>query len=224
MRNSPKPVVAELGRPETAAETAARKAENSRLYKKRKTVNNLVYSLLVTLGLVLIMVLMVPRGTGDYPSRNVDVVQLAQNATNTAGHPLAAPQMPAGWLAKQAQLRHNKDTRTSYWYIGYTTPSNNYAAVAQGTTVDLTPASEAWVKTQLERKKQTGQEEFAGHTWRVYSHPKDSSDNSNVRYGYVTTIAGATLIVSGTASEAEVRELAANTVASLASRNAGSNG
>lgn len=33
-------IVAELGRPETASETASRKAEQSRLYKQRKTVNN----------------------------------------------------------------------------------------------------------------------------------------------------------------------------------------
>jgi hypothetical protein len=44
-------VVAELGRPETPAETAARKAESSRLHRQRQTVNNLVYSLIATLGI-----------------------------------------------------------------------------------------------------------------------------------------------------------------------------
>ena len=49
-------VVAELGRPETAEETAARKAENSRNHRSRQTVNNLVYSLLATLGIVVVIV------------------------------------------------------------------------------------------------------------------------------------------------------------------------
>jgi hypothetical protein len=47
-RAKAKRVVAELGRPETPEEEAARRAENSRLYRQRKTVNNLVYSLIVT--------------------------------------------------------------------------------------------------------------------------------------------------------------------------------
>ena len=54
-------VVAELGRPETSQETADRKAESSRLYRVRKTPSNLVWALLVSLGVVLVMVMITPR-------------------------------------------------------------------------------------------------------------------------------------------------------------------
>ena len=67
-KQKPPVVVAELGRPETPSETTSRKAEQSRLYKQRKTVNNLVCSLLVSLGLVRVMVLVVPRGTDQWLS------------------------------------------------------------------------------------------------------------------------------------------------------------
>ena len=45
-------VVAELGRPETAAETAARKAESSRVYRSSQTTRNLIAALLVTIAML----------------------------------------------------------------------------------------------------------------------------------------------------------------------------
>src|SRR5690606_11019766 len=101
-------IVAELGRPETPEETAARKANDSRLYRERKTVNNLVYSLIVSLGLVLVIVLLVPRGTGGFADVDVDVEELAAQASPSAGIELVAPTVPEGWKAKQAKLRHSE--------------------------------------------------------------------------------------------------------------------
>lgn len=208
-------IVAELGRPETPAETAARKARDSYLYKKRKTVNNLVFSLLVTLGLVAVIVFLVPRGTGDYLERNVAVTELAKDATTTAGQPLAAPNMGTGWLAKQAKLRFSKEDLTTYWYIGYTTPKVDYAAVMQGYTAEGKAADQRWVARMLERKKATGTAQFAGHTWQVYDHRGDSPDNSNVLFAYVTKLEHSTLIISGTASKKALTELAQATISSL---------
>ncbi|MDO4241549.1 MAG: DUF4245 domain-containing protein [Microbacteriaceae bacterium] len=208
-------VVAELGRPETPAETAARKAEESRLYRSRKTVNNLVYSLLVTVAIMGAFVLLVPRGTGDYPSRNVDIAEIAKNQTTTAGQPLATPQVGDGWLAKQAQLRFDKASQTTYWYIGYTTPSKGYAAVMQGYNKENQPGDLRWVTERLEQKQQTGTAEFAGKKWHVYDHRKDSDDGSNVRWGFVTEHGKSRIIISGTGTEAEIRALAEATIKSL---------
>ena len=85
-------IVAELGRPETASETAARKAENSRLYRQRKTVNNLTLSLLVSLGMVLLIVLIVPRGTDVWGDHIVDVAA----AATAAAPPAAGQAYPGG--------------------------------------------------------------------------------------------------------------------------------
>ena len=65
-------IVAELGRPETPEEAAARQAESSRRYRTSKTFPNLVWALLVCLGVVLLIVLLVPRD--DAPvARDLDV-------------------------------------------------------------------------------------------------------------------------------------------------------
>ncbi|WP_166987255.1 DUF4245 domain-containing protein [Canibacter zhoujuaniae] len=208
-------VVAELGRPETAAETTARKAKQSYLYKKRKTLNNLIYSLLVTLGFLALIVLIVPRGTGDFTTRNVDVQQLAEGASDTFGQTVANPAVGDKWLAKQAKVRFDREELVTYWYIGYTTPSGNYAGVAQGHNNEMLPADARWVNKQLEGKKQTGTASFAGYDWQVYDHSSDSADSSNVLWAYVTELPQATLIVSGTGSEAEIRDLAEKTAVSL---------
>lgn len=217
----PPAVVAELGRPETPAETAARKARDSHLYKKRKTVNNLVYSLLVSLGVLLLIVFMVPRGTGDYLNRNVPVSELAQGATATAGIALADPQLPNEWLAKQAELRYDREELITYWYLGYTTPIpegekvGEYAAVMQGFTADKEPANARWVNKILELKKATGVTEFGGKAWQVYDYHKDNPDGSNVLWAYVTELENSTLVVLGTASQQEVQTLAAAALNSL---------
>lgn len=206
-------VVAELGRPETAYETRVRKAENSRLYKQRKTVNNLVFSLLVTLGLVLVIYLAVPRGTGSFEDRAVNVSQLAEEAAPSAGRTLAAPDTGDTWKAKQANLR-NAQGITS-WQINYTTPDNAYAAVAQAFTADGTPVSETWIAQQLERQAPTGTEQLGGIDWIVYEHPDRSPEETNMLFGLQGTWGDDTILVYGTDTPATLRVLATQVAESL---------
>ena len=52
MAKSPR-IVAELGRPETPDETAARKAESSRVHRESQNTRNLVAALIVTIAIVM---------------------------------------------------------------------------------------------------------------------------------------------------------------------------
>ena len=208
------PVVAELGRPETPEETAARKAEASRLYRKRKTVNNLVFSLLVSLAVMVAFVVLVPQGRGTYLERDVDVVGIATREAPTAGQPLAAATVPDTWLAKQAELRHNRDEAVTFWYVGYNTPGD-YAAVMQGFTAEHTPATAGWVAVQTEEKAATGTTTIGNREWTVYDHRDDSPDRSNITYGVVTELEQSTLIVMGTAAPEEIEQLAEAALASI---------
>ncbi|PRI12557.1 DUF4245 family protein [Leucobacter massiliensis] len=211
-------VVAELGRPETPAETAARKAHDSRMYRQRKTVNNLVFSLLVSLAVVLIMVLVVPRGTDTFSEHSVDVQQLAAEAAPSAGRKLAAPEVPAEWKAKSAGLRQGDGV--TWWQINYTTvdPATGaqaYAAVAQAFTADGSPVPEAWVSQQLEKQAPTGTERLGGLDWVVYDHPDRNPDESNMLFGMQSEWEGDTILVYGTDSPATLRVLATHLAGSL---------
>lgn len=200
-------IVAELGRPETAAETASRKAENSRLYRSRKTVNNLVLSLIVTLGVVLLIFLMSPQGTDSWKNHSVDVAETASQLTPTAGQTLVAPEVPKGWVAKQAELRGGTGN-VSHWYIGYTTAANAYAAVGQAFTADGSPIDETWISTLFEEQTATGVETIGGLEWTVYDHLDRSADSGNLRFGLETHVGPTALLVYGTDEADAIRVLA----------------
>lgn len=205
-------IVAELGRPETARETAARKAETSRLYRERKTVNNLVFSLLVTVGVVALIFLMVPRGTGDVESRSVDVAAEAQAAG--ADRPLVVPEVPDTWKAKQAKL--TVDENITSWQINYNTDTGAYASVVQAYTKDGSPVPEQWISTKLEDQSATGTEALGGLDWTVYDHLDRKADEVNMRFGLQTASGDSTVLVFGTDSDSTIRVLATQVADSLA--------
>lgn len=218
-QQKPPVVVAELGRPETPAETAARKAENSRLYRERKTVNNLVFSLLVTLALVAVIFLMVPRGTGGFEDVSVDVPALATDAAPSAGRTLAAPAVPEAWKAKQAVLSRSGDVnvwRVNYTTVDETTGHEAYAAVLQGFTADGEPVDEHWIAEQLEEQSATGTEQLGGIDWTVYYHTDRNPDEANMLFGLQGEWNGETILVFGTDSPAALRILATQVAESLA--------
>lgn len=205
-REKPRPVVAELGRPETAAETAARKAQGSREHRRRQTPNNLIYSLLVTVGVVAIIFLMVPRGGGNFDQRSVDVAALAAEASPTAGTPLIAPATPEGWLAKQAVVKTSGSV--SYWTINYTTADGRFAQVVQAFPANGQPVNDTWISQRLEQRSATGTDTFGGVNWVVYDHQKQSADGSNVTFALEGHLDSTVLLVSGTDTAAVIRGLA----------------
>ncbi|KZX22744.1 DUF4245 domain-containing protein [Rathayibacter tanaceti] len=200
-RGTPPRVVAELGRPETAEETAARKAENSRLYRQRKTVNNLVFSLLATVGAVALIVLLVPRGdTVDLAS--VDVPRVAAQVQLGQTQTLAVPTLPEGWKANAAELR--REGGIDYWYVGLLTPKAGYIGLSQGLDAD-----EDWVASQLDRRAATGVERIDGRAWTVFDHRDSGADTGNTPYALETTEGSSTYLVYGTAPTDEIRQVVA---------------
>lgn len=122
-------VVAELGRPETPEETAARKAENSRRHRANQTMRNLVASLVATVVVVIALVAIVVRPD---PGLDLDVDWHAVAAQ--AGEPVVDPQLPTGWTANAAEFRAADDSR--YWYIGFVTPKSDFVAVEEHEEAD----------------------------------------------------------------------------------------
>lgn len=213
-------VVAELGRPETPAETAARKARDSQLYRQRKTVNNLVFSLLVSVALMVGIVLMAPGligGKSALEERNINVAELANQSADSAGRALAAPQVPKTWKARAANLR--RDDGIVYWQIHYTAVSKNgtesYASVLQAYTPQGKPASARWLQNRLEQLSPTGAAHIGGRDWVAYSYPERSAAENNVRFAFTTELDGQSIAVFGTASKATIASLAKRTLDSL---------
>lgn len=209
MSKKPK-IVAELGRPETPAETAARKAENSRLYKSRKTINNLVYSLLVTVGLVAVIYFLVPRADGE-TNWQVDYVAQSEIASTSLGESLLVPAMPEQWRANAAELRNATNGQVTSWYIGFITPSDKFIAFNEAFD-----ANETWVANELKEYPATGTVTIDGQQWTVYDN-RSMNDAGNVEYAMVTTLGRSTVVLYGTADDAEFEQLATSITADLRS-------
>lgn len=204
MSDSSRPprIVAELGRPETPEETAARKARDSQLYRQRKTLNNLVLSLIVSLAMVVVIVLAVPRGNVTQ-DRTVDVAVLAEQAQPSASMPLAVPVLDSSWKATQAEVRESAAEQVTFWYVGYAAPDAQFAAFKEAIG-----ANPSWVAAQLDDRSATGTETRAGIEWTVYDHSELSADDTNVRFGLTTEADGVTYIVYGTTSQENLWQLA----------------
>ena len=209
MSKQPK-IVAELGRPETPEETFARKQENSRLYRSRKTINNLVYSLLVTVGLVAAVYFLVPRADGE-PNWQVDYVAQSEIASQSLGEPLLVPAMPEQWRANAAELRNATNGQVTSWYIGFITPKDKFIAFNEAFD-----ANETWISNELKDYPATGTKNIDGQEWTVYDN-RSYKDAGNVQYALVTTSGRSTVVLFGTAVDAEFDQLATSITADLRS-------
>ncbi|WEK14738.1 MAG: DUF4245 family protein [Candidatus Microbacterium phytovorans] len=184
-------IVAELGRPETPDETAARKAESSRVYRSSQTFRNLIAALIVTVAVVAVVYFGVPRGNPPAPEP-VDVAAAASVVASERDRPVVEPEVPASWRANAARVEDGA------WTVVYA-PPKGFVRIAQGFD-----AAEDWPTTLLGGYAPTGTTTVDGITWDVYDLPGDAG----IRYALVTDAGADTVAVYGSMS-AETAETAA---------------
>lgn len=190
-------IVAELGRPETPAETAARKAEASQRYRSSKTFRNLIAALIVCVGIMAVVYLGVPRGTpADVPE--ADVAASAAQAEKVAGHGVVVPDVPDAWRANSALVEGGE------WRIVYA-PARGYVEVTQSFS-----APDGWVSRELGGFAPTGTTTIDAVDWDVYELP---SPVQQIDYALATTIGSDTVIIG--LSESTDRSAAATVAESL---------
>jgi len=204
-----RPIVAELGRPETPDETAARKAETSRLHRANQTTLNLVAALVVCLGVVLLIVLVVVRPDPE-PREPIDYTAIAQQAQPGIGEPLIRPALPDGWSANSAKIQTTSGVTS--WYIGLITPSTQFIGVRQG--IDANPT---WLANQLEFSQVSGAIAIDGVTWQLYDN-RDRDDTGNLAYVMTAEHGDSTIVLFGTAPDSEFETLATSVSAELTKR------
>lgn len=197
-------IVAELGRPETPEETAARKAENTKNHRANQTLRNLIYSLIATLIVVLVLVAVVVRPNPDARG-TVDYQRVASESQVNASVPLAAPELPETWTANDASLTTGAD-KVVTWYVGFITPKSEFIAMKQGIA-----ANDTWVSQQLNELSPTGTTVVDGVTWDVYDH-RDAKDPGNYAYALVAASGPDTYVLYGTAATTEFETLATSIV------------
>lgn len=186
-------VVAELGRPETPDETAARKAESSRVYRSSQNVRNLVAALLATLAVVVVIIFAVPRGTP--PAREpVDVAAAAARIAEAEGRTVIAPRMD-GWVVNRAGIEGNGSVRA--FTVVYTPAGDDergFLRVAQGFDADP-----SWPARVLSGSAPEDTVSIDGITWDRYDLDPDRTGNISV--ALATTAGTDTVLVYGAADD-----------------------
>ncbi len=204
MASKPPPIVAELGRPETPQEAADRKAAASARRRSNQTSFNLLIATIASLGIVLLLVLVVVRPAPE-PAPPIDVQALAAQS----GADVVAPELPDGWTANLAQIQTVGGVRT--WRIGLITADVQFIALNQGIA-----ANETWLANAIKGASATGSISIGGLDWITYDR-RDDGDVGNYAFVMSTQFGDDTIVLNGTASDAEFEALA-SAVASAVGR------
>jgi hypothetical protein len=158
---------------------------------------NLVLSLAAVVGMVLVLIMIVPR-VSSVSGPPVDVHATAVDVKARTGWPIVeAVGLPKGWSTTSARFVRTTDG-FSTWHAGYQTPSGTYVAVEQ--TMDPTSL---WVEAQTNRAPKTGTLDAGGRTWVKYERDtkvQNSLVDDPEAPGQLTTL------ITGTASFEEMAD------------------
>ncbi len=190
---------------ETPEQKADRVAEARRKRRANQTTRNLIGSLVASLGIVLFLVLVVVRP--DPVPLEIDHLAAAAEAEASLGTDVVAPIVPPTWTANRAELAGNDGV--DEWAIGFLTPDDTFLAVLQGFTDES-----SWLRDALRDPGEGVTVTLADRKWQLYD--RRGVDDIGLRaIALVTRTADSTIVLYGTASDADLQLLATAVAAEL---------
>lgn len=199
--NKPAPIVAELGRPETPEETAARKAAFSKAYRSSQTVRGLIAALIVTLGIVLVVVLAVPRGE-PATTRQIDVAGIAADVESTVGSPVIVPELGDFWRVNAAGLTGGAPAVWDVTIAPSSETERGFIKLAQAFDVDS-----SWAPQRLNGVAPTDTTTIDGVEWDVYDLG-EAGAKQNITYAIGTQAGDDYVLLYGSRSASSMADLA----------------
>ncbi|WP_172956009.1 DUF4245 family protein [Rhodoluna limnophila] len=106
-------------------------------HRAKQTVINLLLSLVASLGVMLAIILIVPRDDSNR-IKPVDHIALAEGASAAAGRPVLGLPLPEGWWANHATWVATAADGVDYWEVGFVGPKNQYIGLTQAFEVNPT--------------------------------------------------------------------------------------
>lgn len=194
------PIVAELGRPETPEETAARKAEFSKNYRSSQSFRNLIAALIITLAVVAVVVFGVPRGE-PATEHQIDVAGVAADVESTMDSPVLVPEIGDFWRANAAELQGGA---ISVWNVTFAPADEDqrgFIRIAQAFDADA-----SWAPQVLNGTAATDTTSIGGLEWDVYS--LSGKTENNVNYAIGTQAGDDYILLYGSRSPESTAELA----------------
>jgi hypothetical protein len=170
--------------------------------RARQTLINLLLSMGATLGVVLAMVLIVPRDDTNR-IQPVDYKALAVEAELSAPGEILVPEMPVDWSSNSARYRSAEQDGVANWYVGFVGPKNEFLAFTQGFEVNQT-----WIALQLEATKPTSEIVIEGETWKIFQATNPRVPAKSKDYLMLLEYEGDAVVLYGIASEQQFEDLA----------------
>ena len=170
--------------------------------RAKQTVNNLLLSLLATAGLVLLIVLVVPR---DESSRipHINYASIAQQASTSSKHNIVAPKLPKGWWSNKATWLENPVDAVPRFEVGFVGPKNQYIGLTQAFGVNPTWLALSLKDVVLEKNySNTG----SAVVWGVYKSPEVHHPAKTKDVIWIATVGSDSVMIYGDGSEAEFTE------------------
>lgn len=197
----PAPIVAELGRPETPEETAARKAESSRVYRASQNVRSLVAALIVTLAVVAVIVFAVPRGE-PASVRTVDMTGIAADVESTMQSPVIVPELGDFWRVNKAELTSGSTVVWDVTLAPADEDERGFIRLAQAFDADA-----SWAPQRLNGIAPADTVTIDGREWDVYKLG-DAGAKKNITYAIGTQAGSDYVLLYGSRSADSTAELA----------------
>jgi hypothetical protein len=177
----------------TAPEESAGPAKRAR---GRESVGDMVRSLSLVLVVVAVVILLTLRDEPHQTVHRVDFSTQLQEARQVTPYDVLAPVgLDAGW--KATSVRNDTEGTALTWHIGFVTPDERYAAVEQSDG-----PSAAFLDDFVDGATRSGNMTVSGVAWQRLEGGKPEL-RALVRRG-----SGVTTVVTGSASFAELRQLA----------------
>jgi len=197
--------------------TAVDPEARAKAHRAKQTLNNLLLSLLATVGIVVIMILAVPRPNSSLLQK-VDYRSVAQNTRTSTSLPIIAPKLLGqGWYSNSARWTSKAADGVQNWYVGFVGPKNQYLGLTQAFGSNPT-----WALLQLKGDIPTGSVKIAGLTWVEYKTISPSNPPKTRDYALVTDITAGThtdqVLIYGTASKSEFNRFANLVAAQIQAR------
>ncbi|MFT4156435.1 MAG: DUF4245 family protein [Microbacterium sp.] len=204
------PIVAELGRPETPEETAARKAESSRAYRSSQNVRSLIAALIATLAVVAVIVFAVPRGEPASTAR-IDLVGIAADVESTMDRAVIVPELGTFWRVNAAKLSSGAIV---VWDVTLAPKDENergFIKFAQAFDADS-----SWAPQVLNGIAATDTVTIDGREWDVFK-PGDTGAKQNITYAIGTQAGADYVLLYGSRSAESTAQLASSLTTQIAS-------
>jgi hypothetical protein len=187
-----------------AQEAAPTAAERRAARRANQTTFNLILALAASLLIVVALVAVVirpsqPQAGVDF---GIDYRASAADAQSAFDGELAVPELPDTWKANRAEATLDSADGVDRFDVGFVTPDGRFLEVTQGRE-----ANDSWIADQVADARATTTATIGGVTWDVYDR-RAASDPGNVAYALVATSGDVTIVVSGTADDAEFDQLA----------------